>query len=306
MTILPQSEVPEVPAPTTEELYRAEATAGKIEQRKRELSVIDMRYGSPDLPYNRDRVEGEILQIGQQIAWSFYEIGKRLILLKEHEGHGEFTAALERMGIEPRNARNWMRCALVVDKVKTETVSDLGVRKLVALGTLTDDELEALGEGATVAGLHLDELDKMSYSELKTQVRGHKAELAALQEASDKVFAQKEKALTEKDKEILRLEKELVAPSKAQQERNRKQLIQAKAKDVRTAAMAVTNAYESLQYSILGLCQVENISFEELNGVSQENEWAFKNVAVAIERMDNGMNNLRPWREGDGMSMFEA
>ncbi len=306
MTIMPKSEVPTVQAPTTEELHEAEATAEKIEQRKRELSVIDIRYGSPELPYNKDRVEGEILQIGQQIAWSFYEIGKRLILLKEHEPHGEFTAALERMGIEPRNARNWMRCALVVDKLKTETVSDLGVRKLVALGTLTDDDLEALGEGKTVAGLHLDDLDKLSYSELKTQVRGHLAELKAQEEAFGKIFEQKDKALNEKDKEILRLEKELAKPSKEALQRIKQGAIDRGILGVRRACAEVVNAYELMELAMLQLCQVDGIDFPDLAKAKELTELDSEQIGARIERLDNGWNNMRPWREGDGMSMFEA
>ena len=62
------------------------------------LAQIDATY-SDNLPYSRDRIEGEIRVLAAQTAAGMLEIGKRLTVLKEHEAHGEFMASVNRLGI---------------------------------------------------------------------------------------------------------------------------------------------------------------------------------------------------------------
>ncbi|WGK68383.1 hypothetical protein P0082_07795 [Candidatus Haliotispira prima] len=274
-------------------------------QRERELSAIDYRYLEEGETYNRDRMETEIAMHGQIIGEQFYHVGRKLLLIKEHEGHGYFGQALERLKFNRRTAQAWMRAAITADKLKSADSAHLGRQKLLELALLSDDELEALGEGQTVAGLVLDDLDKMSYSELKTQVRGHKAEKQALQKSADSVFAQKDKEINERDKTILRLQAEIHAPSEATVRAGKDRDTDRALLHIKKGSDAVRTAFAALEIDLLKLCQIDGVDFDNLSAAREELLIRAEELEAARLHFLNGIDNLRPWQEGDGHSMFE-
>ena len=139
-----------------------------------QLSEVNKTYGQ-DLPHQRDRIINETKFFMVQSASSMLEAGRRLILLKENEPHGEFTNILENeLNLSARAARRTMQAAvkfLNLGEKKVQAFTSLGSTKLLELITTEDEELEALTEGGTVAGLTLDDIDKMSVRELKKALR---------------------------------------------------------------------------------------------------------------------------------------
>lgn len=297
---LTEQKQPIIDVPDADELRRMEKESGERKereaQRQRELHVIDSNYLLEGEAYNRESIEAEIVVHGQIIGEQFYHVGRKLILLKEHEGHGYFLDALKRLGIAQRSARRWMNCALVAQKTKSAKLADLSQQKLLELGNLSDGELDALGEGQTVAGLHLDELDKMSYSELKTQVRGHKAELQAQETAFEKVFAQKDKALTEKDSEILQLEKQLASPTAQEGENRLRAAIGRQTLEMSGLAMEARLALEAYRRSMIALCAIRNIEFAHLQERELEISAELEMIANALDSCSGEMP-LSPRRE---------
>ena len=173
-------------------------------QQAHQLIAIDKEY-SDNLPYDRTRIENEAKFYLAQSAQAMIEAGKRLILLKEHEPHGEFTESLKRIGIEPRTARNMMK-ATIKFTGKTETVSVLSVSKLYTLMLEDDEDLQALEDGGTVAGLKLDAIDKMTNAELKRALREEKRKREEEAEASERLLDQKDKKINELDKKLIKAE----------------------------------------------------------------------------------------------------
>jgi hypothetical protein len=129
--------------------------------------------------YDRIRVVNEARFYMAQSAEAMLEVGKRLIVLKENEAHGDFAIiAEEQLGIDVRIAQKMMQAAakFLTPKLQSnaKSISHLGKTKLYALMLEDDDELAALAEGGTVAGLTLDEIDRMSCRELRNALReGH-------------------------------------------------------------------------------------------------------------------------------------
>ena len=190
---------------------------------------------------------------------------------------------MSRLGINHRSANRWMNCALVIQKTKFDTVSNLSQKKLLELGNLSDGELEALGEGQTVAGLSLDELDKMSYSELKTQIRGHKAELEAQKAVFEKVFAQKDKALTEKDNQMLQLEKEMIRPTPEEVENQLRSAIGKKKLELLSQAAKASESLKAYRRTLGELCGIQGIEFAHLQDVGVKIDEHLATVADALE-----------------------
>lgn len=165
------------------------------------LVLVDAQYGNA-VPYARDRVEHEIRWHLAQSAESMLEAGRRLILLREHEPHGEFLAALGRVGIEPRMAQRLMQAALKFGD--HPTLAQVGKSKLLELAVLDDDQIDLLAEGGTVLGLDLDDVDRMTVSELRAKLR---AERKAAEEAgavADRLLQTKNERIDALDQELAR------------------------------------------------------------------------------------------------------
>ncbi|EEI4451490.1 DUF3102 domain-containing protein [Salmonella enterica] len=160
--------------------------------------IAIMEQFGEGLPYERTRVINETRFYMAQSAEAMLEAGKRLVILKENEPYGEFqTIAQNELGLDDRIARKMAQAAIKFLSPKLEdkrkTFSDLGRSKLYELMLEDDEELAELAEGGTVAGLTLDEIDRMSVRELRKALRESKEDLAA----SRKLNAEKSQEINE-------------------------------------------------------------------------------------------------------------
>ena len=178
-------------SPVTD-LSAAEVAAGAAE--------ADRLYGG-ELPYDRERVTAELAHYLGQGALSILAAGQRLIQLKEHEPHGEWVGLLERIGLGHETAKRMMRAArkflggpngALVPHLNSAT-------KLYELALMDDDDLAELREGGTIAGATLDDIQRMSPSELRAVLR------ATRKEANEREDAQRER-IKKKDAQIEQLE----------------------------------------------------------------------------------------------------
>ncbi|KVN33319.1 hypothetical protein WJ63_04850 [Burkholderia pyrrocinia] len=138
-------------------------------------AMVAEQFGD-GLPYERNRVVNEARFYMAQSAEAMLEAGKRLILLKENEPHGEFVQIVENaLGIHERAAQRMMKAAVKylspALQTKATALSVLGKTKLFELVAEDDEDLAALADGGTVAGMTLDDIDRMTSRELRTALR---------------------------------------------------------------------------------------------------------------------------------------
>ena len=169
-----------------------------------------MQQFGDGLPYERDRIVHEARFYMAQSAESMLEAGKRLIILKENEPHGDFVGIVEeQLGLHVRAAQRMMKASLKYLSPKLEpkatTLSLLGKAKLFELVAEDDEDLAELADGGTVAGLTLDDVDRMSVRELRQ----------ALREARETNVAQQQ-VLAGKDEKINELATKLEKKSRIQ------------------------------------------------------------------------------------------
>ncbi|QHQ16572.1 DUF3102 domain-containing protein [Pectobacterium parmentieri] len=148
------------------------------------------------LPYERDRIVHETRFYMAQSAEAMLEAGKRLTILKECEPHGEFESIVrDALGIPERTAQRLMQASIKYMSpqlsAKAPALALLGKTKLFELMTEDDDALAELADGGTIAGMTLDDIDRMTSRELK----------AALREARETNTAQ-QRVLTDKNQKI--------------------------------------------------------------------------------------------------------
>jgi len=119
-------------------------------------------------------LEDEIRFYQRRSVEAILALGTRLLLLKEMTPHGEFVERIKLLGFADRTARRFMQAAYKTAKSATvavlaNQVSNSG--KFLELVTLDDDDLQALVAGDSMAGIRLDDIDRMSVSELRAAMR---------------------------------------------------------------------------------------------------------------------------------------
>lgn len=157
----------------------------------RRQEIID-QYGD-GLPYDRQRVLGEVAIHWRAASEAMLQIGKSFVLIKEHETPEYFRDFVENVaGLSMQTAYKWMNAAIKYLSPQLQwsmpVMARLGNSKLFELMAEDNDDLAALADGGTVAGLTLDEIDRMTQRELK----------AALREARENADA-KERLLADKN-----------------------------------------------------------------------------------------------------------
>lgn len=125
-------------------------------------------------------LEDEIRFYQRRTVEACLELGKRLLMLKELTTHGEFTQRIEMIGFNDRTARRFMQAA--AKTVKSANLSTLStqvrsVSAFLELVTLDDDVLDNIKE--------MDDLDRMSASQLRAKARELEKEKEALQRLHD-------------------------------------------------------------------------------------------------------------------------
>ena len=159
------------------------------------------------MPYELERIENELRFFKEQAGIAFLEMGKRLIRIKAHEGHGGFLKTLDNLDMVPSTAQKMMAAARRFSNAPTW--AHLGPSKLKALSVLDDDEIEKLELGEPVRGVAVDRLHQMTVRELRETLK--KAEDALKQEKAgrEKDREVQEKAIAQKEQKINELDQQL-------------------------------------------------------------------------------------------------
>lgn len=158
----------------------------------RQIAIVESSFGV-DIPYQIDLFITAIRQRAAESAARLVEMGRLLIVMREHETRETFDRALERCGLTPRFARRAMQVALKLQD--RASLQKLGISKALELVSEDDDTLDALQDGGTVAGLKLDDIERMSVRELKGALRMERAERAEEKEATDELVARKDERI---------------------------------------------------------------------------------------------------------------
>jgi hypothetical protein len=151
----------------------------------------ELRY---DGSLNPDALEAGIADARSRIAAELFGMGARLLLLKEQCEHGEFMERYQRLGLERTVVNKTMQATLKFsNSALTRNLEGLSKTKLFELIVLDEEEIKELEFDGSVRGISLDEIDRMSCSALRKQLRDAKAQ----SEAKDKLLENKNKQIDE-------------------------------------------------------------------------------------------------------------
>lgn len=126
-----------------------------------------------------------------------FELGRALIVMKEHMTWKNFADVCEALGMSVRSAQQLTqatrRFATPQMQKAQAKLMDLGKSKLLELLVEEDDALVELAEGGDINGHTLDDVDRMTVKELRLALREAKETAAA----KDKVIADKNAKIDE-------------------------------------------------------------------------------------------------------------
>ena len=159
-------------------------------------------------------LEDEIRFYQRRTVEAILETGKRLLVLKELTPHGEFSQRVEMLGFAKTTAFRFMRAAAKTAKSSKLELLSTQVKSASAfleLITHDDDVLESLAD--------MDDVEKMSASQLRTTLREAREEKIAVEKvladknaSMDKLRAQvKRVQAAPLDVKLLELQKEATA-----------------------------------------------------------------------------------------------
>ena len=146
----------------------------------------------------------------RQTLEGMFELGRVLIIIKEHTDHGRFTDIIaENFGLHQREAQRLMnatqRFATPAMQKAQPKLMDLGKSKLLELLTEEDNDLIDLADGGSINGVTLDDVDRMTVRELRAALKDSRDDL----EAARKVSASKQEAIDELNHQLEKTRKKL-------------------------------------------------------------------------------------------------
>lgn len=104
-----------------------------------------------------------------------FEAGRRLIVLKERLGHGNFIKELDARGLERTTA--WRTMAITRKFANVTALQHLAKSKQYLLASATDEEIQQLEETGRIMDIPQEELAGMSYREIQRAIRKYKEKL---------------------------------------------------------------------------------------------------------------------------------
>lgn len=186
----------------SEDAKAMDAYAEKNAQQALVVQQDDKRFLANGEKYNLHICLERAKEALSQIRRGLIRLGGQLVLLKDHESHGNFTAAVEDLGITLNFAERAMIAARQFGE-NPEAVERLGNTKIVELSFLTNEEASDLASGKKIEGIgSLDEIERMTTRELRSALREEKKKRKEERDAQEAAISQKEKKLNELEMEL--------------------------------------------------------------------------------------------------------
>ncbi|WP_314338928.1 DUF3102 domain-containing protein [Acinetobacter guillouiae] len=206
-------------------------------------------------------LEDEIRFYQQRTVEACMELGKRLLILKEMTPHGEFKQRIDMLNINERTARRFMTTALKFNK--TDNLSVLKAAgnqsKLLELLVLDDEEITELSNGGSVNDINLDDIDRMTASELRKALRDAKNTISSRDqdlETKNQVIQKKDQKCNELDEKLTKLNSPAEVAKRAETEEQ--QLEKAAMETLSTESHMLLNAVMRFNNAINGVLDVAN------------------------------------------------
>jgi len=265
-----------------------------LEEKENELSVRiqedDKLFLEEGEEYNLHVCMMKSRECIKQAKSALTALGRQLILIKNHEPHGNFMSAVEDLGLDIRFANRLMAGARwnIQD---SERLEKLGKSKFLELTILDDKEAEALADGKELEGIGtFDDIAKMSVKELRSALREEKKKRQKERDAQEEAISQKEKKLNELEQELRYRQ----PPTKAD-------IAQAKLDEKRKPLFtAIMSCIEDLSVAIdrvEDICRTDDVQLDQLTRLARSFDSEMSLLKEKLDVLDEALNAACPIKE---------
>ena len=272
----------------SEDAKAMDVYAEKNAQQALVVQQDDKRFLADGEKYNLHICLERAKEALSQIRRGLIRLGGQLVLLKDHESHGNFTTAVEDLGITLNFAERAMIAARQFGE-NPEAVERLGNTKIVELSFLTNEEASALASGKKIEGIgSLDEIERMTTRELRSALREEKKKRKEEREAQEAAISQKEKKLNELEMELRYRE----PPTK-------EELAQATLDELKKKFFLqveeASHALHNLMLTIIQAQEIPDVNITQLQGfITIEPEGLLSSVFDYSDTLDEMIENICP------------
>lgn len=147
---------------------------------------------------NPDVLVSEIRAFQGSAVEAMFNVGVRLMVMRQVVPNGEWVSRLASIGMNDRTARRIVQATVKFNdprKLRSEKLLAIGTSKMLELLVLDDDSIDVLDGGGEVQELDLDDVARMSPTELRDTLREMKADL----EAKDTLVQAKDQKINDLD-----------------------------------------------------------------------------------------------------------
>lgn len=266
-----------------------DAMSQDAENRELVLRSDDERFLENGETYNLHLCMEKARMYQEQMANGLLGLGAQLILIKNHEEHGSFMAAVEDLGLASRSANYAMAAARKFGN--SPTLANLGSSKIKALTVLDDDDVAQLSDGAEVSGLGtVDDIAKMSIRELRNALRKEKKEREDERIALEEVVCKKESTISA-------LEMEVAGRQPPTQEQLAGLALDEMRKSLVGSLSVAKDTLTSARILIANAQETECVTVEQLDKWIEDASWIASLLDDTYQELMQDMENIRPARQ---------
>ncbi|WP_147615107.1 hypothetical protein [Treponema pectinovorum] len=266
-----------------------DAMSQDAENRELVLRSDDERFLENGETYNLHLCMEKARMYQEQMANGLLGLGAQLILIKNHEEHGSFMAAVEDLGLASRSANYAMAAARKFGN--SPTLANLGSSKIKALTVLDDDDVAQLSDGAEVSGLGtVDDIAKMSIRELRNALRKEKKEREDERIALEEVVCKKESTISA-------LEMEVAGRQPPTQEQLAGLALDEMRKSLVGSLSVAKDTLTSARILIANAQETEGVTVEQLDKWIEDASWIASLLDDTYQELMQDMENIRPARQ---------
>jgi len=251
-----------------------------------DIEMIERLYGD-GMPYELDRIENETKFYLAQTAQSLFEAGKRFLRIKAHEKHGDYYAALERIGVPPTTAEYAMA---VVKKFGSNPhargdLEDLGASKLRMLTVFEEKDISEYVNGGSLGSIPHDDVEAMTTRELREAIREERKK----SERASGVF---EKKLQQKNDQITKLEMENANRQPPTKEQLAGVELDGHMKPFNVQLQDAIFAMGKCIDMITEIQRIDNISFVQLNDWILKQSSDIEAITLTFQELQDTINDI--------------
>ncbi|MBR4630110.1 MAG: hypothetical protein IKO57_06670 [Treponema sp.] len=262
-------------------------------QRKEEINARFLENGE-NYSLNACLEKAKFYQ--EQMASGMLGLGAQLLLLKVNEGHGNFMAAVEELGLSQTSANYAMSAALKFGN--SPTLGNLGSSKLKALTVLDDKQTQDFVNGEKIEGLGTsDDVAAMTVRELRNALRQLRDEKTKLEVEHAKQIEAVENVVRKKESKISELEMEVAGKQSPTKEELAEQSLKEIRKQMIIRFSSMNAELDELNRLLARAQETEGVTVDQLDSLSDGVGEFYSLFDDKYQDFNQDMENIRPMRK---------